>query len=179
MAGKSTEAAVDAFLEPLRRSVSCVTKTHVHVSGGYFDTDKVHALVLGDGDRVRLQGEPTLYLSLSQRYRIVEAAEERGPWKITTAGYFYEIADSDCREIVTFQWHPSGASPVTTPHLHLGSGAQVHHERLGDCHIPTSRVSIEQVIRLAIDLGAKHLRDDWDDVLAMSQAAHEHWRTWA
>lgn len=138
----------------------------------------MHALTLAGGQTVRLQGDARLHLSLSQRYRIVEASEALGPWKVATAGYFYEIADSETREIVTFQWHPESSSPVTTPHLQLGSGAKVEHELLGKCHIPTSRVSIEQVIRLAIELGARP-RDGWEAVLESSQAVHEQWRTWA
>src|SRR6478609_18718 len=134
-----------------RRSVSCITRTVVNVSGGYEATDRVHALALGTGERVRLQGDARLHLSLSQRYRIVEATDELGPWRVTTAGYFYEVADSDEREIVAFQWHPAGPSSVTTPHLHFGAGARIGYRTLAACHVPTGRISIEQVLRLAIE----------------------------
>jgi hypothetical protein len=149
------------------------------VSGGYYETAEAHALTLGRGDRVQLSGTTRLHLSLSQRYRIIEASGDVGPWKVTTVGYFYEIADSTAREIVSFQWHPDSQSPVTWPHFHLGPGAEVGHERLSSCHVPSGRISVEQVLRLVIELGAETLRTDWDDVLTASQETYEQWRSWA
>jgi hypothetical protein len=70
-----------------------------------------------------------------------------------------------------FHWHPDGKSDVTWPHLH------VYEER--KLHVPTGRVAIEQIVRLAIDLGAPPIRDDWEDVLARSLSRFQDWRTWA
>jgi hypothetical protein len=81
--------------------------------------------------------------------------------------------------VFSYQWHPGGRSPVTWPHLHLGAGAEVGRTELASAHLPTGRVSIEEVLRLAItELGVEPLRDDWREVLERTQAAYETWRTW-
>lgn len=59
--------AVGAFLGPLQQAIDCLTPTVLKMSGGYFAADRPHALTLGDGDRVALQGasrytSPHLYL---------------------------------------------------------------------------------------------------------------------
>jgi hypothetical protein len=128
---------------------------------------------------VTLSGDPGLKLTLTQHYRVIEAAEVYGPWKVTTVGYFYAIADLEEQELIAFHWHPAGESSVTSPHAHLGPGARIDHERLREAHLPSGRISIEQVLKLAIDLGAETLRPDWEEVIAASHAIHEHWRSWA
>jgi hypothetical protein len=178
LAGKTPREAVHAFLDPLGRSLRQFTLTPLNVSGGYYVAAEPHALTLGDGGPVTLGGSSRLQISLSQRYRVIEAPEASGPWKVTTAGYFYAIADAEEREIVSFHWHPEGESYMVTPHIHLGPGAEVGHRSLADAHLPSGRVSIEQVLRLAVALGAEPLLEDWERELDRSQRLHEEWRQW-
>jgi hypothetical protein len=71
------------------------------------------------------------------------------------------LDDADGREVLSFQWHPGGRSPVTWPHLHLGAGAEVGRAELTSAHLPTGRVAIEEVLGLAIsELGVEPLRGD-------------------
>lgn len=87
--------------------------------------------------------------------------------------------DRDEVEILSYHWHPSGRSAVTWPHLHLGQAGIGHHATLLAAHMPTGRVALEEVIRLAIvDLGVEPRRRDWPDVIRESQEAFEEWRTW-
>lgn len=46
-------------------------------------------------------------------------------------------------------------------------------------HIPTGRVSLEDVLRLAIaEFGVQGQRADWREVIGGTQAKFEQWRTW-
>lgn len=180
MAGRTPQEAVHNFLEPLRKAVSCVTPAVLGVSGGYFPSATPHVLTLAQGDPVRLRADPPVLLSVIRHYRVVEHEGSRGPWKVSTAAYYYTLSDVDEREIITYHWHPAGRSAVTYPHLHLGLAATVGYAPLAEAHVPTGRVPLEQVLRLAIrDLGVRPLREDWRDVLEATQSAHETWRTWA
>ncbi len=62
--------------------------------------------------------------------------------------------------ILAFHWHQMGVSPVTTHHPHRG-GTAVGVD-FSKAHIPTGRVTLQDVLRFAIvDLGVAPLRDDW------------------
>ena len=124
--------------------------------------------------RVDAQEQP-LALDVGHYYVVVEAEGEAGPWRCHTVGYTYEIAELSGREVLAFHFHPtSGAVPF--PHIH----DRQHREPvdLSHVHIPSGRVSLEAVIRLAItELGVKPRRDDWESVIAESEQAWDRWRT--
>lgn len=178
MAGRTPAEAVAAFLTPLQQALDCLTSTVLNVSGGYYAADRPHALLLGKGDPVALQGEHRLSLSVAQNYRIVEFEGPRGPWKVQTTAYFYELRRGD-EELLGYHWHPHGASRYTSPHLHLGPGAQLGFAPLHRAHLPTGRIAIEDILRVAItEFGAQPRRGDWDEVLDKTQSGYEAWRTW-
>jgi hypothetical protein len=178
LAGRSPAEAVQAFLAPLQQALACLTPTVLNVSGGYYVADRPHALTLGDGDPVMLSGDHALSLAVAQNYRLVEFEGPRGPWKVQTTAYFYELRRSD-EELLVYHWHPRGASPFTNPHLHIGSGAELGFAPLEGAHVPTGRIALEEILRLAItELGARPRRSDWEEVLERTQAGYEAWRTW-
>lgn len=178
MAGRTPHEAVREFVRPLQLALSCVT-SEVLRAGGYHVADEPHALTLERGLPVRLRGEGRLSLTLDHHFRIVEDPGARGPYKCSTTSYLYGLDDPDGREVLSYQWHPGGRSPVTWPHLHLGAAAEVGRSELARAHLPTGRVSIEELLRLAItELGVEPLRDDWREVLERTQGAYETWRTW-
>jgi hypothetical protein len=90
-------------------------------------------VILGDGIPVALDGD--LSLGLRQNYTIVEWEGARGPWKVKTFAYSYVLLTGE-DELLAFHWHPRGPSPVTTPHLHVGRGAD---PATRSCSAPTSR----------------------------------------
>jgi hypothetical protein len=78
--------------------------------------------------------------------------------------YFYSLQNEAGQEIVAFHWQPSAEHP--DPHMHLGVGAQLGRKDIARAHIPTGRISLEEVLRFAItELGANPLREDWEGVL--------------
>jgi len=48
MAGNSPADAVEQFLTPLRRALSCVTQVILLVAGGYHPSSRPHAVTLSD-----------------------------------------------------------------------------------------------------------------------------------
>lgn len=127
-----------------------------------------------------------ILLVVLQGFRIVATNDpDRGPFKVTTTEYFYRLTTPDESEIVAFHWTPETVNPreVAYPHLHAGpaitrADSAIAAKRAHKLHIPTGRVSIEAVIRFAIDeLGAEPATNRWRSVLDDSHSAFEQWRT--
>jgi len=177
MAGRTPSEAVNNYLGPLQRAISCVTKAVLNVRGGYYPSPDPHPLALGDGAPVTISSDPPLLLTVLQNYRVVEFEGPRGPWKVSIVSYFYSLEDREGREVL-YHWHPQGASTVTFPHLHVRAGGRLGRTDISQVHFPTGRVSLEDVLRLAIlELGVKPERTDWAELLDSTQAAYEEWRT--
>jgi len=63
--------------------------------------------------------------------------------------------------------------------LHIGPAAGLRFKPLQGAHVPTSRIALEEVLRMAIvELGARPRRKDWQQVFERTQAGYEDWRTW-
>lgn len=137
-------------------------------------------MTLSSGGATRLRGDD-LTLAVRIQYGIVRAAGELGPWKTTVTQYAYSLlVPDDGAEMLGWHWHPD-RSRTPRPHLHLGEDVLAARGRLTPkAHVPTGRISLEEVLRFTIeDLGVLPLRDDWDEVLRESQQRFERWRTWS
>src|SRR5262249_25712496 len=94
-----------------------------------------------------------------------------------STGYFYSLEETSEKEIITYQWHPSG--PCKFPHLHLASSSELGAKTLNKLHLPTGRIAVEQVLRLAVEeLGVQPRRADWSEILLNAQELFEKYRTW-
>ena len=126
---------------------------------------KPHTVLIGDGSPTRLDAPGGVKLRFAHRYKVVEAPEQPGTWKVSTTEYFYALDDSGDQEIIAYHWHPD--SDVKFPHLHIGPGARAGRVELHKAHIPTGRVALEDLLRMAItEFGVEPHRDDWAEVLA-------------
>lgn len=178
MAGRTPAEAVVAFVDPLQRALSCVTDAVLNVAGGYHPASEPHAATLAGGLPVPLASSGGLLLAVTIHYRIVEAEGPRGPWKVVAAAYSYRLLATDEKESLAYHWHPAGRSSTTWPHLHLGPAGGGTGALL-KAHLPTGRVALEEVLRLAVDhFGVTPSRRDWENVLAGTQESFEQWRTW-
>lgn len=132
------------------------------------------------GQAVRLKGDAGLGLVVAMQYRIVEAEGDRGPWKVSSTSYSYAFRNRNDQEILSFHWHPGERTRIAWPHVHVGSPLLRPTSPLDSRdHIPTGRVSVEEVLRFAFDdLDIDPLKDDWRDIFDRTQAAFEEWRTW-
>jgi hypothetical protein len=168
--GRNPTAAREAFIAPLRRSLSCFTDVQMFVTGAR--TGEIEALTLSE-DTVKLSsGLGRIQLSIGHNFRVIEDSE--AGYRVTTAGYIYSLLGDDDRELLGWHWHPTERTP--RPHLHMQGAEPVTHK----VHIPTGRVTIESVLRmLAEDLSVTPKRDDWADVLHASERPHLDHRTWS
>jgi hypothetical protein len=174
--GKNTYRAFRSFVAPLNRALSCVTSAVVIGSGHNPENDR-HALILNNGDPAPLRVSPRLYLTVAMHYRLVKHAHRR-EWKVSTVAYMYGVQDENQEELLGYHWHPRSTPEYAHPHLHLyeGSGAEVFSKR----HLPTRRISLEELLRfLVVEMKVTPLKDDWEKILGETQRAHERFRTWS
>jgi hypothetical protein len=172
LAGNSPHQAVRNFIEPLNRAVSCVTKS-VLVTTGSDPANQRHAVVLNNGNPVALRSNPALLLTLLMHYKVTEAQGQLGPWKVSTVAYLYSVQDKQGHEFFSYHWHPTSTPQYDFPHLHAHSGI------LAKIHLPTRRISLEEILRLVItQLNVKPLKREWEKVLRDTQQAHQKFRTW-
>ena len=170
--GKTPYQAVRNFLEPLNRALSCVTKA-VLVASGSDPSNQRHAVVLNNGNPVSLRSNPLLLLTVLMHYKVVQAQGQLGPWKVSTVGYIYAIQDKQGHESFAYHWHPTSTPQYDYPHLHVHSGI------LAKIHLPTRRISLEEMLRLVItQLNVKPLKKEWEKVLRETRQAHQKFRTW-
>jgi hypothetical protein len=161
---------VDAFLEPLKEVIGCVTDegfvARIRRAGGPYPASFQSDFAILD----RVGGLPPMRLELTHDYHVVPPDGGRGLWRVSTAGWIYELADSRDQLIAAFHWHPEGSGRATRPHVHVHG----HHDTvdLHKLHLPTGRVPIESVVRFAIeDLNVVPRRSDWERVLDRHEEA--------
>ncbi len=184
MAGKTTAEAVQNFLDPLQRAMSCVTEAVLSVGGGYHaspanNPQQRHVLTIHNSPAV-LGRDKHFALDLVQHYRVVEGEGAHGPWKVSTVAYYYTLLiAATAQEVLGYHWHPQGRSDVTYPHLHLYEGAGSLQHNLRKAHLPTGRIAVEDMLRLAIiHFRVLPLRQDWETILTETQDAFQQWRLW-
>jgi hypothetical protein len=159
---RSRSQAAGDFVDSLQQIVSGVTNSVLRLShGGYGPDPGPHKITFPRGP-AEIDSSPEMVLKVSHWYYITETAEPAGTWRVHTASYYYGLELVDGPEIIAYHWHPEGQSQVTWPHLHLEAGAQVGFDRLAGIHLPSGRVALEEIIRMAIGLGARPLRNDWE-----------------
>jgi len=114
-------------------------------------------------------------LNARQRFRVVECDPDKhdtteGLLRVTTLAYDYEMKDDTNSWLWRMHWHPTGNSAATHPHVHLPTMAG---------HLATPRMLIEHAVKWAHEFGATMRRDDWENVLALSEANHVLYRSWS
>lgn len=86
--------------------------------------------------------------------------------------------------MVIYDWHPSGRSPITTPHLHVPAARTVvlaqregtpragARTYLGTLHFPTGAIGTAYVVEMLIrEFSVDPLRPDWEHVLGAGAAS--------
>ncbi len=172
--GRTPAQARHAFLEPLHRSLSCVTAARLLARTGR--PGEVETLALSEDPlRLRSATAGSLRFMLAHRFRLVE--DVPSAWHVSTLAYDYRLSDGDGRELISWHWHPAPLPGPEFPHLHVASGPGGRH-----AHIPTGRVSIESVLRFLLnDLGVPARREhahDWDQILNEAERAFAEHRRW-
>lgn len=182
MPGASPNAALEAFLNPLREAVACLGGAQFDLTTGARGGDlaTTHAWTLNGGAGLQLSGGRIFEATMHFKYRDAGRAAGRDRYRITTAGYLYSLA-CQSGEIVAAHWHPGSHSPVDTPHYHIGAVALSGDGKLLEsAHIPSPRVSLEAFILFMIDqMNMPATRTKWLKQLQASHATFQKYQSWA
>ena len=181
LAGETPYEAYDNFRHRLQKSLSCINKeAHLWaLSTNGYSPGHDHALAPDRGEPVKLSGERDVSLTAFFAYRVESVEGENGTWKVTTTAYLHALEDSKQQEIIAYHWHPSQGSAFNFPHLHIGRGIGADLGEIHKNHIPTGRVALEELLRLAIgEFGVEARRADWREVIDENQAEFERGRSW-
>ena len=146
MAGKTPAKAVRAFTDPIQSALTCFADGRVQVDS--YDPSAEGVLQFNGGDAVKLNGSSRTHVFVSMRYRIVGSGIEQLPWRVHTTGWAYSLLDRHQDPVIDFHWHPELTPDIQFPHLHVYSEPDRRH-------FPTGRVLIEDVLRLAVEMGAE------------------------
>lgn len=171
MPGRTPEEAWRDFRGTLRKVVGCIDaqarlKERLEPDGTrWIGTDP--------NAPVRLGGAHRLATKLHLRYLQLD----NGLWRMTTTRYAHAISPARdlAEELMRWEWHPtSKRSPVGYAHFHIVKGAPY-----GKKHIPTGRVSVEDILMFAVaELGAEYAYPTAGDVLAEIRDLHKKYRAW-
>jgi hypothetical protein len=184
----TAEQAVEEFSGQLREALSCIVQ-QVHLKTPRIDRlPKETAVVpVGLGRPTRLAHNPESSVKLAAPLFLlfqiyIEVPKSSDGFRVTTNGYSYAVSvtiDGRLRNVLSWQWHQHGVSPVTYPHLHVKAHHDVWGKSFPKLHIPTSRVLIEDVIQFLIDdCGVLARRRDWREILDANRALHRERRSW-
>lgn len=164
---------------PFSRAISCITRSTITLERRAYEPSghggATRALTLDRFEPVGLQ-HPSIEIALRVllHYRVVEDPNEPGSWTVRTAAYYSSLQNLKGKEFLSYHWHPAGRSPVSYPHLHIGSESGIPPRGLitPRTHLPTGHVPIEDFLRLSIEqLGVTPRRPDWSAVLDESRGA--------
>jgi hypothetical protein len=189
LAGRTPEAAVDSFIARVRLAVACFVDGVIVGSGNRPDAE--HALTLyvsgqTNPNLARLRthgGSGELLFRFIHHYAVKHEPREgqRGLYEVTSLRYHYDVLDRDEAEIMVFHWDPDGGRG---PHLHVsaapsiilpqppGSSMAMRRTMLGDLHIPSGHVSIEDLVELLIaEFHVVPRLANWKAVIAENRSA--------
>ena len=170
VASRTSREAIEAFMQPLQRSLSCITDAVLNYrsySNKGYPSQEPLPLTINNGYPVPLLIDDDLFLSFSMSYHVAPDSKGRGPWEVAIVGYSYSLDDRDHKEILAYHWHPDTRNSVDFPHMHLGAGTGMTRQELFRAHLPTGHIALVDMIRLTItEFGTQALRGDWREVLA-------------
>lgn len=177
MAGRTPHDAFNAFIGPIERAASCLGSVKVQISpGGSTAPNTRHSWSLNGMTGFTVNG---WHLEANMSYEIIrDEAPGRGPWRVRTLQYRYRLAITG-NDVFRLHWHPNGRSPVTYPHLHAALEPKDRIPASLDAHLPTGRMTLEDALRWAFELGMPAARSDWAKRLADAEAAHLQHRSWS
>ena len=178
MAGNSPSEAIENFLAPLGRVIGCVSNRWL-VASAYvpYPLDHPRAVLFGGEDSSPVRCRDDLILDVAHYFRVVEAEDDAGPYRCQTLGYAYDFRHVDGPSVIAYHYHPGPDAAVQTPHAHVSQYTRPIN--LSKVHLPTGRITLEAIVRLAIqEFGTTALRTDYDEVLQESEDAFNQYRDW-
>jgi len=131
---------------------------------------------------LKQRGGTRLLFEASQLFTIVPDTRFPGEYKASTLAYIYSIRLPDLEDgaIVSWHWHPLTTPGRPAPHVHVGVDHPQLVATLPKLHIPSGRVSFEEVVRFLIDDldVAPERPEKWKKILEESEERFRAFRTW-
>lgn len=118
----------------------------------------------------------SIYLRCTQMFSYQKSATFRGEWKVHTEQYIYSVGTTPSEDdtVVAWHWHPDVREEC---HLHLYRDDEILGP-MRKMHLPTQRISFEQVLRfLIVDLDVR-ARAGWEAVLDDCEKRFVTYRSW-
>lgn len=186
MPGRNPPSAVRAFVDPIQRAATQVIDTAIYQFRA-LPVERNAKLTVGTGLKATFRGpnptpfrdRPDVTLHAVLDLEIIEdtganRADER--FRLTTRQYIYKLTAKD-KGTFGWHWHPEvedgQPAAATVPHVHVYDTPQ---ERL---HIPTGRVTIEDVFLFAVqEFGVKTRDTDGIAAIEATRGRHVDHRSW-
>lgn len=174
---RNEREALNRYKEVLQRSLGCVTRA-IWVAGSVPAERDVYFLQPSELPlRLPRSTGGYIYLWAAQRFAYEKSGRFVGEWKVRTLQYMYTVGagpNQATDAICAWHWHPEVRDDC---HLHIYQEDGILGP-LNRLHVPTSRVSFEQVLTFAIlDLGVQG-RAGWEEVMKDSERRFGEYRTW-
>jgi hypothetical protein len=184
---ESPEAAEERFLKFLQPALSCVSEAR-WVLPPPAESEPHRVLVTSERPMTleRQRGLSEISFTAVQEFKVVEDEVHEGEWKVQTLSYAYgvkvqskKLKEGDSDDVLIWHWHPY-ISEHPKPHVHPPITHRLLGLELPKLHVPTGRVSFEDVVRFLIDeLRVVPVRKDWSEVVDTTEAYFHEYRTWA
>jgi hypothetical protein len=145
--GQNPIDALAEYVEPIRKSLECVTSDKLAYLKPKEGITQVFAFQEIGGARVRSVAGAAYRVTVRHNFVI----DQKGvrSFKVRTLEYRYaldlESAGRGVDEVFAYHWHPSG--PHKFPHVHVTGKDPSFHK----VHLPTSRISLEDFVRCLIE----------------------------
>ena len=172
MHATSENDAVSNFIHFLQETLSCVTNAHLI---GFHQSRNLRKVWFSPAARVSTMSGPHRFIFVTQVFTVTKVPGQPRFFKVNTREYSYRFSDSDNIEdddLIAYHWHPNEFE-VRYPHLHVRSVKRVH--------FPTSRVCLEDFVRLLIDyyeVKPRLAHSQWTDILEKNKKAFDRGATW-
>lgn len=178
--GETEKAGRDRYWFYLQDSLKCIHPTAIFYSSKRPITGGAEEMVMTtspDSIELQVSGGGVLYLSAAQSFRM---RRHKGEWKASTLEYIYNVGERPDARDYMFAWHWHPNQPPDWCHLHVAAELS-NQMRLDRKHLPTARVSFEEVLWFLIDefeVVSAVPPDECKTRLEENRARHEKHRSW-
>lgn len=172
MYATSENEAVSNFIHYLQETLSCVTSAQLI---GFQQGKNLRKVWFTPSARVAKVGTGYRFLFITQVFTVTRVPGQPKFFKVNTREYSYRLSDSpniEYDDIVAYHWHPHEFE-VRYPHLHVRAVRRVH--------FPTSRVCLEDFVRLGIDyydVKPNLPHEEWTGILKKNKSAFDRGASW-
>lgn len=173
MAGRTEKEAAETFINYLNETLSCVTDDRLTA---FQQSKKLYKVFFRELPELSTRSGAKLFISVTQVFGAGPDPKNHGQYKVTTREYSYRLLKrrdiATDEQILSYHWHPHD-SELRDPHLHIGKVPRVH--------FPTSRVCLEDFIRMLIayyGVRAVLKPSEWTAILEKNRKAFNKMATW-